>query len=151
MPLNTQPYFSCDLDLLILQESQSGNRSYLHSFDDRSDCIYDVAWSPTHPALFASVDCGGHLDLWNFNVDTEVPVVSALVDSGAHALNKLRWNANGTQIAVGDYHGRVHLYDIGEQIATPRPDEWSRFMRSLSELRSMQQEEEEARMIARQL
>ena len=68
-----------------------------------------------------------------------------------HVSSLCRWNANGTQIAVGDYSGRVHLYDVGEQIATPRQDEWSRFMRSLSELRSMQQEEEEARMIAKQL
>jgi dynein intermediate chain len=34
--------------------------------------VYDVAWSPTHPALFAAVDGTGRLDLWNLNKDTEV-------------------------------------------------------------------------------
>lgn len=34
--------------------------------------MYDVQWSPIHPALFAAVDGMGKLDLWNLNLDTEV-------------------------------------------------------------------------------
>ena len=34
--------------------------------------MYDVQWSPTHPAVFASVDGDGRLDFWNINSDTEV-------------------------------------------------------------------------------
>lgn len=34
--------------------------------------MYDVAWSPVHPAMFAAVDGMGRLDLWNLNNDTEV-------------------------------------------------------------------------------
>ena len=34
--------------------------------------MYDVQWSPIHPALFAAVDGTGRLDLWNLNNDTEV-------------------------------------------------------------------------------
>ena len=44
----------------------------LYSFEDNSDYVYDVMWSPAHPALFACVDGVGHLDLWNLNSDTEV-------------------------------------------------------------------------------
>jgi len=29
-------------------------------------------WSPVHPALFATVDGNGRLDLWNLNNYTEV-------------------------------------------------------------------------------
>ncbi|KAG7263736.1 hypothetical protein CRUP_016233 [Coryphaenoides rupestris] len=43
----------------------------LYSFEDSCDYVYDVMWSPTHPALFACVDLAGHLDLWNLNNDTE--------------------------------------------------------------------------------
>lgn len=53
--------------VLILQ-----NNKPLYSFEDNSDYVYDVMWSPTHPALFACVDGVGHLDLWNLNNDTEV-------------------------------------------------------------------------------
>lgn len=49
------------------------NNKPLYSFEDNSDYVYDVMWSPTHPALFACVDGVGHLDLWNLNNDTEVP------------------------------------------------------------------------------
>nr|CAB3240298.1 cytoplasmic dynein 1 intermediate chain 2-like [Phallusia mammillata] len=128
---------------------KSGSRTCLHSFEDRSDCVYDVSWSPTHPGLFASGDCAGRVDLWNFNADTEVPVVTTVLDS-APACNKLRWNSSGTQIAVGDNMGRVHLCEVGEQIGTPRPDEWTRFVNTLTEIRNIQQEDEEARMVARQ-
>uniref|UniRef100_A0A1A8HRR6 Dynein, cytoplasmic 1, intermediate chain 2a n=1 Tax=Nothobranchius kuhntae TaxID=321403 RepID=A0A1A8HRR6_NOTKU len=48
------------------------NNKPLYSFEDNSDYVYDVMWSPTHPALFACVDGVGHLDLWNLNNDTEV-------------------------------------------------------------------------------
>jgi len=34
--------------------------------------VYDVAWSPIHPAVFATVDGMGRLDVWNLNQDTEV-------------------------------------------------------------------------------
>jgi len=44
----------------------------VYSFEDNGDYIYDVQWSPVHPALFATVDGMGKLDLWNLNNDTEV-------------------------------------------------------------------------------
>lgn len=44
----------------------------LYSFEDNADYVYDVMWSPVHPALFACVDGMGRLDLWNLNNDTEV-------------------------------------------------------------------------------
>ncbi|KAG9477316.1 hypothetical protein GDO78_002617 [Eleutherodactylus coqui] len=47
------------------------NNKPLYSFEDNSDYVYDVMWSPTHPALFACVDGVGRLDLWNLNNDTE--------------------------------------------------------------------------------
>ncbi|XP_073438193.1 cytoplasmic dynein 1 intermediate chain 1 isoform X4 [Dendrobates tinctorius] len=45
----------------------------LYSFEDNADYVYDVMWSPLHPAVFACVDGMGRLDLWNLNSDTEVP------------------------------------------------------------------------------
>ena len=44
----------------------------LYSFEDNSDYIYDVAWSPIHPAVFAAVDGNGRLDIWNLTLDIEV-------------------------------------------------------------------------------
>jgi WD40 repeat protein len=44
----------------------------VYSFEDNGDYIYDVQWSPLHPALFATADGSGRLDLWNLNNDTEV-------------------------------------------------------------------------------
>ena len=44
----------------------------MYSFENNSEYIYDVRWSPTHPSLFASVDGSGKLDMWNLNLETEV-------------------------------------------------------------------------------
>lgn len=41
--------------------------------------MYDVMWSPVHPAMFAAVDGMGRLDLWNLNNDTEVCAYSVCV------------------------------------------------------------------------
>ncbi|PIK50317.1 putative cytoplasmic dynein 1 intermediate chain 2 [Apostichopus japonicus] len=92
--------------------------SAIHSFEDNSDYVYDVQWSPVHPALFATVDGMGRLDLWNLNEETEVPTTSATLD-GQTAMNRLRWNHSGQQIAVGDDEGRVWIYDVGEGLAQP--------------------------------
>uniref|UniRef100_A0AAQ4P7H7 Dynein cytoplasmic 1 intermediate chain 2 n=1 Tax=Gasterosteus aculeatus aculeatus TaxID=481459 RepID=A0AAQ4P7H7_GASAC len=118
------------------------NNKPLYSFEDNSDYVYDVMWSPTHPALFACVDGVGHLDLWNLNNDTEVPTASVTVD-GNPALNRVRWAHSGREIAVGDSDGRVLVYDVGEQTAVPRNDEWTRFVRTLAEINENRDDAEE--------
>uniref|UniRef100_A0A8C7R3I8 Cytoplasmic dynein 1 intermediate chain 2 n=1 Tax=Oncorhynchus mykiss TaxID=8022 RepID=A0A8C7R3I8_ONCMY len=118
------------------------NNKPLYSFEDNSDYVYDVMWSPTHPALFACVDGVGHLDLWNLNNDTEVPTASTTVE-GNPALNRVRWAHSGKEIAVGDSDGQILVYDVGEQIAVPRNDEWTRFVRTLAEINENRDDAEE--------
>lgn len=105
----------------------------LYSFEGADDYVYDVKWSPTHPALFASVDGTGKFSLWNLNVDTEVPIVSTQVGSQAKALNKINWDKEGRKTAIGSSDGRVHIYDIGE-LANPRDDEWEILHKTISEM-----------------
>ncbi|CAN0360103.1 cytoplasmic dynein 1 intermediate chain 1-like isoform X3 [Lampetra fluviatilis] len=114
----------------------------LYSFEDNSDYVYDVAWSPTHPALFACVDGMGRLDLWNLSNDTEVPTASVVLD-GAPALNRVRWAQSGREVAVGDAEGRLWIYDVGEHVAVPRPDEWTSFAKTLTELQANRADAEE--------
>lgn len=118
------------------------NNKPLYSFEDNSDYVYDVMWSPTHPALFACVDGMGRLDLWNLNNDTEVPTASITVE-GNPALNRVRWTHSGREIAVGDSEGQIVIYDVGEQIAVPRGDEWPRFGRTLAEINANRADAEE--------
>lgn len=106
----------------------------LHSFEDNCEYVYDVRWSPIHPALFASVDGMGRLDVWNLNNDTELPTASAIVE-GNPALNRLLWTPNGNQIAVGDDNGKLWIYDVGEQLAHPKGDEATRLVHTLQELK----------------
>ncbi|XP_063139072.1 cytoplasmic dynein 1 intermediate chain 2 isoform X4 [Rattus norvegicus] len=117
------------------------NNKPLYSFEDNSDYVYDVMWSPTHPALFACVDGMGRLDLWNLNNDTEVPTASISVE-GNPALNRVRWTHSGREIAVGDSEGQIVIYDVGE-IAVPRNDEWARFGRTLAEINASRADAEE--------
>ncbi|KAK2504902.1 hypothetical protein MC885_010255 [Smutsia gigantea] len=118
------------------------NNKPLYSFEDNSDYVYDVMWSPTHPALFACVDGMGRLDLWNLNNDTEVPTASISVE-GNPALNRVRWTHSGREIAVGDSEGQIVIFDVGEQIAVPRNDEWTRFGRTLAEINANRADAEE--------
>ncbi|XP_059416946.1 cytoplasmic dynein 1 intermediate chain 2-like isoform X7 [Carassius carassius] len=117
------------------------NNKPLYSFEDNSDYVYDVMWSPTHPALFACVDGVGHLDLWNLNNETEVPTASATVE-GSPALNRVRWTHSGREVAVGDSEGRVHIYDVGE-ISVAQQDEWTRFLLTLTEINENREDVEE--------
>ncbi|KAM9458878.1 cytoplasmic dynein 1 intermediate chain 2-like isoform 5-T7 [Salvelinus alpinus] len=114
----------------------------LYSFEDSCDYVYDVMWSPTHPALFACVDGSGRLDLWNLNNDTEVPSASVCVN-GSPALNRVRWAHSGREIATGDSDGQVLVYDVGEQICVPKADDWTRLVHTLVEINENRDEGEE--------
>uniref|UniRef100_A0A9R1SKK9 Dynein cytoplasmic 1 intermediate chain 1b n=2 Tax=Cyprinus carpio TaxID=7962 RepID=A0A9R1SKK9_CYPCA len=113
----------------------------LYSFEDNADYVYDVMWSPVHPALFATVDGNGRLDLWNLNNYTEVPSASVTVEGGC-ALNRVRWASGGREVAVGDSEGCVWIYDVGE-LAVSHTDDWSKFARTLMEIRANRGDGEE--------
>ncbi|KAG0030526.1 hypothetical protein BGZ81_002540 [Podila clonocystis] len=104
----------------------------LYSFESADDYVYDVKWSPTHPAIFGTVEGSGKFDVWNLNLDTEVPVMSAVVGAGK-ALNKLSWSKDGRHAAIGSSDGHVYVYDIGD-MATPKPEDWSILQRTVNEM-----------------
>ncbi|TRY77544.1 hypothetical protein DNTS_001960 [Danionella cerebrum] len=137
----SQLFLTSSFDWTIKLWSTKNNKP-LYSFEDNSDYLYDVMWSPTHPALFACVDGVGHLDLWNLNNETEVPTASVTVE-GNPALNRVRWAQSGREVAVGDSEGQLHIYDVGEQISVPRQDEWTRFVRTLTEINENREDVEE--------
>ncbi|GAA6102374.1 cytoplasmic dynein 1 intermediate chain 1 isoform X1 [Tachysurus ichikawai] len=107
----------------------------LYSFEDNVDYIYDVMWSPVHPAVFAAVDGMGRLDIWNLNKDTEVPTASVTVERSC-ALNRVRFSSEGREVAAGDSEGRVWIYDVGEQLAVPKSEDWSRLAQVLVEIQA---------------
>ncbi|KAG1047948.1 hypothetical protein G6F46_003186 [Rhizopus delemar] len=109
----------------------------LYSFEHADDYIYDVKWSPTHPALFGTVDGTGQFDLWNLNADTEEPFASTQVGSGK-ALNKLAWDKEGRKTAIGSSDGHVYVYDVGE-LANPKQEDWSLLQKNITEMISNQE------------
>ncbi|GAA5902031.1 hypothetical protein JCM5296_007559 [Sporobolomyces johnsonii] len=115
--------------------------SPLFSFEEADDYVYDVKWHPHHPALFGSVDGAGRFDLWNLNVDTEVPIISTEVGPASsgqqqqqrRGLNKLAWDRReGRRAAIGSSDGRVYVYEISQELATPREGEWEQMRRTVN-------------------
>ena len=51
-----------------------GANSALHTFPHGVDYVWGVQWSPVHPAVFASIDGGGSLYIWNVNQEIEVHI-----------------------------------------------------------------------------
>ncbi|KAK4055879.1 hypothetical protein OIO90_003136 [Microbotryomycetes sp. JL221] len=100
------------------------------SFEGSDDYVYDVKWHPHHPALFASVDGAGKLNLWNINVDTEVPVMSTNVGPTPKGLNKLAWDRrDGRRVAIGSSDGSVYVYELNAELVTPKEDDWEQVRR----------------------
>uniref|UniRef100_A0A803JRX9 Dynein cytoplasmic 1 intermediate chain 1 n=1 Tax=Xenopus tropicalis TaxID=8364 RepID=A0A803JRX9_XENTR len=87
--------------------------------------------------LFLTSSFDWTVKLWT----TKVPTASTAVE-GASALNRVRWAQSGKEVAVGDSEGRVWIYDVGE-FSIPHNDEWSRFARTLMEIRANRGEGEE--------
>jgi len=105
----------------------------LYSFENANDYVFDVKWSPIHPAVFASVDAMGKVDIWNINTDTEVPVVSLQTNTRT-ALNRMQWSTNGRELHIGDCDGKVYIYELKEKLAVPHNEEWKRLNDTLNEM-----------------
>lgn len=138
-----------DLSQLFLTSSFDGciklwdlmdSGSPVHTFECNGDYVYDVSWSPTHPALFASVDGSGKLDIWNLNNDFELPSASYVIDNRTRALNRLKWSKNGLEIAVGDDHGQISIFELNENFVRSSPDETNRFLNTLNTLKQINYE-----------
>lgn len=108
----------------------------------REDLVYDARWSPVKPSVFALVDGAGSLEVWDINVDVEVPIQSikpsdnkrgafASMPSGLgymnRSLNKLAWEKNeGRRVAVGGMDGVVTVFEVGQDLGgvETRGEEW---------------------------
>lgn len=128
-------FLTASMDWTVKLWSLKENRWPLYSFESNDDYVYDVAWSPTHPALFATVDGTGRLDLWNLNNDTEVSTASVSVDGPAAAFNRVSWTQSGLHVTAGDDAGKIWVYDVGESLALPGADEWGKFAHTLQDMR----------------
>jgi dynein intermediate chain len=118
----------------------------------REDLVYDARWSPVKPSVFALVDGAGSLEVWDINVDVEVPVQSikpsdnkrgafASMPTGLgymnRSLNKLAWERNeGRRVAVGGMDGVVTVFEVGQDLGgvETRGEEWSGVKRLVSRL-----------------
>ena len=109
-------------------------RKPICSFDDFGDSIMDCQWSPVHPAIFASADVMGNLQIWNLNYNTNVSTASIKADKES-SFNKLKWAHSGLTIAAGNDAGDLCIFDINEKVATPKPDESNRLLSTLQEIR----------------
>ncbi|KAK3582738.1 hypothetical protein CHS0354_039782 [Potamilus streckersoni] len=145
--IDFSPYFLTSSFDWSVKLWSAKDQKFIHSFEDNSDYVLDVQWSPIHPALFVSGDANGRLDLWNLNLETEVPTATVNMDMNV-ALNKCQWHQSGHSIAVGDDMGKISIFDVAEDIANPKSDEWSKFVRTLQELRQHAAEREEDSALA---
>ena len=106
----------------------------------REDVVYDARWSPHKPGVFASVDGGGNVEVWDLTVDTEVPVtrttpnVSRSIQGGyvAKSLEKVTWEEKeGKRLGVGGAAGVVTVFEVDSELAgeSVRNEEWTRMKR----------------------
>ena len=118
----------------------------------REDLVYDARWSPVKPSVFGLVDGAGSLEIWDINIDVEVPVQKvspsdskrgAFANMGAglgymnRSLNKLAWEKNeGKRVAVGGMDGVVTVFEVGSELGgiETRGDEWSGVKRLVGKL-----------------
>lgn len=111
--------------------SRKNPSTFLCSFQDGSDAVYDCKWSPAHPGVFGTVDGTGGLNVWNIGAETEVPVVREQV--GNRALNKLSFSNDGKRIACGDSAGSIYIYDSSE-FAAATPADCAAVERSVADM-----------------
>ncbi|KAI2628325.1 cytoplasmic dynein-like protein 1 intermediate chain 2 [Xylaria nigripes] len=102
----------------------------------REDVVYDAAWSPVRPGVFALVDGAGSLELWDITVETEIPVAKISPTPRkdgrqllSKSLNKVAWErTEGKHLATGGIDAVVSLFEVGPDLGgkeTMRSEEWT--------------------------
>jgi WD40 repeat protein len=88
---------------------QAPEPKLLEVFKTSTTFVTDVAWSPTHPGVFASVDADGFVFVHSVLRDRVDPTA---VLHGSAGATRLRWSADGKTIAVGDIAGNTTLVSL---------------------------------------
>lgn len=84
----------------------------LVSLEHYQDYVYDIKWAPKHPAMFATADGLGALEIHNLTrSDT---LVERHVMPNNKPLNKLAWHDN--HIACGSLDGTIFLHQVEKVI-----------------------------------
>ncbi|KAJ2974403.1 hypothetical protein NUW58_g8670 [Xylaria curta] len=102
----------------------------------REDVVYDAAWSPVRPGVFALVDGAGSLEVWDITVETEIPVAKISPTPRkdgrqlpSRSLNKVAWETvDGKRLATGGIDAVVSLFEVGPDLGgkeAVRSEEWT--------------------------
>ena len=90
----------------------------------REDLVYDAKWAPHKPSVFACVTGAGELEVFDLNLDIEVPIARASPTRGksgtllARGLNKCAWEERrGGLIATGGRDSVVSVFEVGRGLS----------------------------------
>jgi WD40 repeat protein len=115
----------------------SGDGKPLCSFRGAYDYVCDVEWCPTHPAVFATVDSLGQLNLWDLSHSADEPRIPPLPVSNVFHATEARGPkkipGDGNDPAPEDGNEKERKDDIKEISAVPLSKvNWSRDGRRLA-------------------
>ncbi|OTA52548.1 WD40 repeat-like protein [Hypoxylon sp. EC38] len=114
----------------------------------REDVVYDAAWSPVRPGVFALVDGAGSLELWDITVETEIPVAKISPTPRkdgrqllSKSLNKVAWEpAEGKKLATGGIDAVVSVFEVGPDLGgkeAVRSEEWTNVKKLVARLEAV--------------
>ena len=67
---------------------------------------------------------------------SQEPTVTEQLDQ---SLNRVSFTPSGQYVAVGDEVGKITVFELGEELHTPHPDEWTRLQQLLMDISEQSQ------------
>ncbi|KFY33902.1 hypothetical protein V494_07220 [Pseudogymnoascus sp. VKM F-4513 (FW-928)] len=111
----------------------------------REDVVYDAAWSPSKPGVFSLVDGAGFVEVWDLNIDTEVPCARLQTkprlgarSQFSRSLNRVAWEeTEGKRLATGGIDGELTVFEVGPDLGgkeSSRSEEWTSMKKLVAKL-----------------
>jgi WD40 repeat protein len=90
------------------------NEDEVFKFQSGKDTLSDIAWSPQHATLFASVSTSGRLEIWDLEFSVLDPAINHVVLD--RQLTAVHFGTTSPTVLTGDDYGAVTVYKLCRHI-----------------------------------
>ena len=109
------------------------NDSLIYTFKSHQNPITDISFNNKHPAMFASSDSSGYVNVINMYKNCDEPIWSKKFEG---IVFNSKWSLKGRSLAISDSEGKIEINKFRKQFFSYEQEELRVFEMALAGYRN---------------